>query len=92
MWNGDPGPTTACGLWGWEVLQKAGQTGWDCIWHGALSPSVTLAPFSKASWNHSLEKTLKSCLLGNWAWLARASLASRGVVGRQNQLVGRRRL
>lgn len=37
------------GGWSWEGLQKAGQMDLDFIWHWALSLSVTLAPFSKAS-------------------------------------------
>lgn len=57
MWHGDSGYPEATGRWGWEVLLEAGQMGLDYIWHRALSPSVTLASFPKASWNHSLKKT-----------------------------------
>lgn len=38
--------------------------GWDCVWHRALSPSVTLAPFPKASWNHSLTNPCSPVLPG----------------------------
>lgn len=41
---------------GWEVLWKAGQVGSGFIWHRALSPSVTLAPFPKASLMEPLSK------------------------------------
>lgn len=57
MWHGGPGYPVAAGHWGWEVLLEAGQMGLDYIWHRALTPSVTLAPFPEASWNHSLKKT-----------------------------------